>query len=300
MHPLLIPGAHVLRRGPAQVQVGLDPEQSVVAGLGSGSGPVHGVPPGAELLPPAALQTLVREGLAWADDRPVRQVLPAGISAAWPRHTLAALTREPRPDLDSVMESRRSHVVHVQTFGRVLVDDLADDLRRLCVRAGLALPAPKRPGPPPRRARQHTPVVVLLGVGEPSREVVDPLLRDSVPHLVVRLAEGRAVLGPFVEPGRTACLRCIDAHHTEEDPAWPLLVEQYARATRSDRPDGIPEPVDAALAAIAVGWAVRDIASYAEQAMPATLSSTIRLSPRLETIETRTWPGHPTCGCGWD
>ncbi len=36
-------------------------------------------------------------------------------------------------------------------------------------------------------------------------------------------------------PGATACLRCLDAHCTDADPSWPLLVRQYATAS-SRRP----------------------------------------------------------------
>lgn len=299
MRPLLVPGVHVLRRPGDQVQVGLDPERSLVlpggvrAALSSWA---HGraAPPG------DVVATLLRARLATADDRPLRAALPpAGEGAAWARHTLAAVARDSPENLDGVLASRASTVVAVQPFGHHLSRELAEELVALCARAGLSLPRPRRPGPSPRGLRPERPVVALVGVGEAPREMADPLLREGTAHLVVRLTEGRAVLGPFVVPGETACLRCTDAYLTEEDPAWPLLVEQYARATRSDRPDGIPEPVDASLAALAVAWAARDLASYAEGATPGTLSSTVRLATRLEAIETRRWPRHPGCGCGW-
>jgi hypothetical protein len=91
----------------------------------------------------------------------------------------------------------------------------------------------------------------------------------------------------------------VDAYLSEEDPSWALLVEQYARATSSDRADGIPEPVDAALAAVAVGWAVRDVSAYVEGGRPTTWSATVRLPPELAAVESQTWPAHPHCGCSW-
>ena len=100
-------------------------------------------------------------------------------------------------------------------------------------------------------------------------------------------------------PGATPCLRCLDAHLTDADPSWPLLVEQYARAVRSDRADGVPEPVDAALASLALAWAARDLATYAEGGTPTTLARTVELGPRLETVETKAWSPHPRCGCSW-
>jgi bacteriocin biosynthesis cyclodehydratase domain-containing protein len=205
------------------------------------------------------------------------------------------LARRRGDQIAEVSRAREAHRVEIRVFGHPLSRHLAADLADVCDRSGLRLAAaPRR-----RTARDPTTTRVLVGVGEPSRDLVDPWLRDGTPHLVVRLVEGRAVVGPFVLPGRSACLRCLDAYRREEDPAWPLLVEQYARATRTDRADGIPEPVDAALAAVAVGWAARDLGTYAEGGDPVSASATIVLSPLLDSVERRTWPPHPHCGCGW-
>ena len=299
MRPVLVPGVHVLRRPGDQVQVGLDPERSLVL-PGSARRHLSAWSLGQDAAPPELVTSLVGAGLAAVDDRALRAALPpARGPAPWVRHTLAALARDTDDGLEGVLALRAATVVTAQPFGHDLSHELAEELVALCARAGLAMPRPKRPGPSPRRVRPERLVVALVGVGEPPRELTDPWLREGSAHLVVRLAEGRAVVGPFVEPGRTACLRCIDAYLSEDDPAWPLLVEQYARATSTDRPDGIPEPVDASLGALAVAWAARDLASYAEGATPGTWSSTVRVAPRLESIETRRWPRHPDCGCGW-
>jgi hypothetical protein len=103
-----------------------------------------------------------------------------------------------------------------------------------------------------------------------------------------------------VVPGRTACLRCIDAHHTDADPAWPLLVRQYAAACRRDRADGTPEPVDPLLATLAVAWAARDLTAYADGGRPSTWSTTVTLDARPDRLETQAWLRHPGCGCSWD
>ena len=47
-------------------------------------------------------------------------------------------------------------------------------------------------------------------MGEFDRTLLDDLVRDGVPHHVVRVVEGAPVVGPFVLPGETACLRCVD------------------------------------------------------------------------------------------
>ena len=185
------------------------------------------------------------------------------------------------------------------TSGHPLGARLAADLVELCRRSGLPLAVDRAPGPARKSAPEPRPVTVVVAVGEPRREVVDPLVRDGVPHLLLRMVEGLAVVGPFVVPGSTPCLRCLDAHRATDDPAWPLLVEQYARASAQDRPDGVPEPVDAALAALAVAWVARDLATYADGGRPVSLATTVRVAPALEALETRSWLPHPGCGCGW-
>ncbi len=213
---------------------------------------------------------------------------------------MAALFRDDPGLMSARHLERGTKRIRVRGFGHPLDDTLRADLLTLLDRSGLRAHGPKPPGPPRRHALPTEPVHVLLGVGEPSRALTDPLLREVVPHLLVRLTEGVAVIGPFVLPGITPCLRCTDARLSEDDPAWALLVEQYARLVgRGDRADGVPEPVDAALAALAVAWAAREVATYAEGGTPTTLATTLRLSARSSDVETRRWDRHPRCGCSW-
>ncbi len=288
MHPVLTPGTHVLRRGPRESQVG----------LAAGSAVLAGPPPDPAALgdDPPLLGRLCSAGLAAADDRALREALPGHKADPGLRHCDAALARRATDGLGEVLRRRGSTRVTVTRFGHPVGELLVAELTELCRRTGLFAATAQRAR---ARAASRLPVRVLVGVGEPTRELVDPWLRDGTPHLLVRLTEGRAVVGPFVLPGRTACLRCLDAYRREEDPVWPLLVEQYARATRADRVDGIPEPLDAALAAVAVGWAARDVASYAEGATPSTLGATVTFSPLLESVSRQEWRQHPHCGCAW-
>ena len=274
----LTPGAHLLRRRDDRWQVGLDPARRVL--LPARQPPDPGDGPGKESGAGSSLP-------------------PPGGCPATVRHTLAAVARETGDACAAVLQRRAGHVVRVVTFGHPVSAGLGLELLDLCARTGLRVPGPGRPGPRPKAQRPATAVLALVGVGEPVRDELDDHLREGAPHLLVRLAEGRAVVGPFVVPGATPCLRCTDAHLTDADPSWPLLVEQYARAVRSDRADGVPEPVDAALASLALAWAARDLATYAEGGAPTTLASTIELAPRLETVETRQWFPHPRCGCSW-
>jgi bacteriocin biosynthesis cyclodehydratase domain-containing protein len=300
MRPLLRPGTHVLRRADGSLQLGLDPARAVVldarpelrAGLLDGSADsedgVVGLLDSAGLL----VDERVLMPLIGLDPSTSRR------GSAIPRTTGAALVREAGPDASGRATTRAGCRVAVVGFGHPDGADLVDRLGDLLSRAGLRRERPRTAASPATR-RRHRTVGVLLGVGEPDRELADPWLRDQTPYVVVRLTEGRAVVGPFVVPGRTACLRCVDAHHTDADREWPLLVRQYAEASSRDRADGSPEPVDPALAALAVAWAARDLASYVDGGRPSSWSSTLVFAPDLTTLETRSWLRHPECGCGW-
>ena len=103
------------------------------------------------------------------------------------------------------------------------------------------------------------------------------------------------MVGPFVVPGRTACLRCVDAHHTDADPAWPLLVRQYAAASlarprrrraRAGRP--------AARRARASPGRPATWRRTSTGGRPSTWSATVTLHARPRpTLETRAWLRHP-------
>jgi bacteriocin biosynthesis cyclodehydratase domain-containing protein len=295
VRPILRPGTHALTRLGGDLQIGLDPALAVVVPdspavrrtvslLTSGSERrCYDQPELAE-----ALEQLDRHAVL-ADERHVLPLLrrDAGTGAA-----AAAVARSRGSDAVRAWRNRARCRTAVRGFGPGS-DVLGQDLSRLLARAGLA-------GDPAAPDRRQPDVGLLVGVGEPHREELDDWVRSGVPHLLLRLTEGRAVLGPFVAPGRTACVRCIDAHRTDVDDSWPLLVRQYAAATAQPRPDGVPEPVDPLLAALAVAWVARDLATYVEGGRPATWSATLTLEPDLSELHSQAWLRHPGCCCSWD
>jgi hypothetical protein len=70
--------------------------------------------------------------------------------------------------------------------------------------------------------------------------VLDPALhglwlRRDVTHLPVVLGDASVAIGPLVEPGRTACLYCLQRHATDADPAWPAIASQlWGRASPAE------------------------------------------------------------------
>jgi bacteriocin biosynthesis cyclodehydratase domain-containing protein len=318
---VLRPGVHVLRRLDGQLQVGLQPAGAVVlpddgatrAVLDRLDGsPLNGPPasppaslsgePAADGVPFGALDLLVRHDLvtdaaAWPATR-------GDSPAAAPRPEAAAALLRHRGDGAAAATDRRGRVrleaVHQGPGSELILREVL----ALVARLGLPFP-PYDSGQRSRvrqrgRSRDGERLGLLVAVGEPDRERLDPWVRDGVPHLVVRMVEGTVTVGPFVTPGSTACLRCIDAHHADADPSWPVLVAQYARAVATPRDDGVPEPRDPALAAILAGWAARDLVTVAEGGAPATWSTTLVLDAVLRDVESRSWLRHPDCGCSWE
>jgi hypothetical protein len=133
-------------------------------------------------------------------------------------------------------------------------------------------------------------VALVLADGEPRRESVDEHVRDSRPHLAVSGTQSGYLLGPFVVPGRTACLRCVDAHRGERDPRRAVVVEQLG--------DRALAPPDPALQALTAAWAVRDVLTFADGGRPSTWSATVEIGPDLVPMR-REWARHPHCGCSW-
>lgn len=167
--------------------------------------------------------------------------------------------------------------------GRVQVtgpDLPAADARRLLLAAGVAVTA---------RARSADVALVLAG-GEPAREPLDEHLRAGVPHLVVAAGPAGYRVGPFVVPGTTACLRCVDAHLGEQDPRRAVVVEQLSG--RAAAPD------DPVLATVATAWAVRDVLRYLAGELPTTWSATVDLGAGPGAVR-HEWSRHPYCGCSW-
>lgn len=139
-------------------------------------------------------------------------------------------------------------------------------------------------------------LVVLTHDHEPPADLLEPLVRDDVAHLVGGLRDATARVGPFVVPGWSACTRCYDLHRTAVEPSWRWrrallaqpVVHPLGRTTA-------PLPV-VQLAAALLAF---EVLAFAEGRTPQTCGSTLELSvDHPVPVRHRVEP-HPWCGCVW-
>ena len=276
---VLVPGLRVLERSRDELQIGLGPEHRLrVRGTPAVRRALARVERGEAPGPreQAALAALDRV-LVDAD-----ALAPADIA---PGDVAAAALADPAGFMD-VLARRRTRSVAV--LGTLPGDSAHADPRPLLEAAGLRVSA--------ETAVRRPDAVLLVGAGEQDRAVTDVLAHDGVPHLLLRLLEGTVLIGPLVVPGRTACLRCLDAHHGDQDPQHPLLVALHQQAGRRD---GVAEPADSALVALGVAWAVRDLVTHLDGGRAVTWSATVRVGPDLAALQVQSWLRHPACSCVW-
>lgn len=142
------------------------------------------------------------------------------------------------------------------------------------------------------RGRWASPdLVVLVGQQPPGLDESRPA--GSLPHLMVYAGEAIGVVGPLVQPGATACLRCLDLTRTDHDPAWPLILAQITRR-RAD-----PPACDPVLAAAVAAQAAAQVIAFADgtSLAGATVNGTLELVLPAWNWRRRTWLPHPACIC---
>jgi hypothetical protein len=136
-------------------------------------------------------------------------------------------------------------------------------------------------------------LLIVVSCGEPSRVVFHEAQRRGIAHLMVVLDEDRVRIGPFVAPGVTPCVACLDLHRTEWDPAWPALLPQLGRTPRSMTAPVVGAPLRH-VAAAEVGTEVLAIVSGVR---PRTAGRVLALGPAHDARDA--WPVafHHGCAC---
>lgn len=252
--PILRPGLHVVRRDDGHLQIGVDPPHRLV---------VPDVPDVRRML-----ADLVAGSLPGPRTDSARRALVDLVDAG----LVVDGAADPRP-------ARAATAVRVDAPAR-----LGDPVRRLLEASGCPIARPPV-GPA---------VTLLLVEGEVRREAVDELVRSEIPHLVVTTGVEGFRIGPFVVPGTTACLRCVDAHLGELDPRRAVVLEQLANL----RPSEPTWRRDPALLAVVAAWVARDVVRFADGLEPSTWSATVDIGASALPHH-RAWLRHPHCGCAW-
>jgi len=138
-------------------------------------------------------------------------------------------------------------------------------------------------GPQPARTEPAASFVVQIGwmARAPQR------CARGVPHLTVGVRDGVAIVGPLVPADGGPCLRCLDFHRTDRDPAWPRLAAQLIRS---------PAPCAAATLRTAAGFAVAEVLAFLDGGNPTTIGTTVEING-VAPWRRRVWTTHPRCAC---
>jgi bacteriocin biosynthesis cyclodehydratase domain-containing protein len=147
-----------------------------------------------------------------------------------------------------------------------------------------------RPLPP----GQAPDVVVLCRPWAATDPLSLALQRTGTPHLVATVRGETGVVGPFVLPGRSGCLRCAEVRRRDDDPAWPRLAAQLAAADTGS--DGVPAGDTVTCLFTALIAAVQVLA-HLDGVAPGTVDATLELRPPTFLPRLRRWSAHPGCPC---
>jgi bacteriocin biosynthesis cyclodehydratase domain-containing protein len=137
--------------------------------------------------------------------------------------------------------------------------------------------------------------VVLIEHGAADATTAGRLVSADQAHLSVVIREDDILVGPLVRPGSGPCLRCLDLHRGDRDPAWPSVLAQLLSPA-----SGTLQPEETAASMLAAGLVALQVLAHLDGvAEPATAGATLEIELPDGLIARRSWPAHPSCGCHW-
>jgi hypothetical protein len=164
----------------------------------------------------------------------------------------------------------------------------------LGIPAGQVLAAHLRTVTPVRLATDgpsDEPTISVVAAAGPMPLPEHALAVATGPHLLVTARETAVFVGPFVVPGLTPCVRCVELSRADRDPAWPLLVAQLANR-------GQTAPNDVVLTQLAAAAAALDLLRYIDGGVrPATPGAVLELTADGPPRRRGPVVAHPACGC---
>jgi hypothetical protein len=149
--------------------------------------------------------------------------------------------------------------------------------------------------PPAAEVDSPTPDFVVLAPAAGAAVVQggEALVAAGIPHLAARVVELTGIVGPLVVPGRTSCLRCLELHRGDRDPAWPRIAAQAAHR------GSVVAACDVTLATHVAALAAQQVLASLDGFSPATVDGTVEVSLPYGLPRRRSWRPHPACGCAW-
>jgi bacteriocin biosynthesis cyclodehydratase domain-containing protein len=288
VRPMLRPGLHILRRDLRTLQLGLEwpgiacladsPALRTVLDCVDGFRDVDGVLLAARergvdsAAAEEALDLLVECGVL------VDQAAAVTDDEDEARQAALWLLAGPGGRGSDIHQARNSCRVHVDGSGRV-----ADAVRQLLTHGRIRC----------TDAVRDADLVIVADDREPDRSRSDQVMHEGLPHLWVLVRDLVGVVGPFVQPGSSCCLRCVDAARADLDPAWRTLLE--AMTVRPLRVTAC----DPALANLVASLAVHEVTVYAGGHRPQTWGAIVEVPQGFGHLQRQVFEPHPHCGCGW-
>ncbi|MFT4298840.1 MAG: hypothetical protein QM597_04285 [Aeromicrobium sp.] len=262
--PALAPGAHLTRHDTTHLRIGdgdrvVLPDSEALQALVTAIDGVRdrdvvcreaaehsGAPPGEVA---GLLDLLIARG-AVVDAEPWLRLLA-------PRNEIASAIRR---GVDPETLADRAHTV-LALHAAPSCADLADLIGAAARMGGLS-----------QRADQPPDLHVLATTGEPPRDLIESLAATGAHVLPVALSEGRCIVGPWTDLGRTPCPRCADFAQAlwgcGPCGLWPSL----------DRPDRL-HGVGVETAQAAASLIVADLLAAADGRRPATVGTRFAIGP---------------------
>ncbi|MGB3301807.1 MAG: hypothetical protein WBA98_03875 [Gordonia sp. (in: high G+C Gram-positive bacteria)] len=272
--PILTPGTPVLTRADKRVHIGTDPRTALVVDVGP------------NVTATAVTEVLKRLRTPQRYRHVRRAVRSSGLTVTAFWSILDQLVDNGK----AVEPTDHRSPLRIAVAGH---GELADVLLNGRVPVGTTT-EPYDPEVLPGPGGQRPSLVVIADQPVADPAVWHPLMMAAVPHLPVYVRDDVGTVGPLVLPGLSSCLRCLNLHLTDVDPAWPLLaatLHSIAGASSTATRFATAALALAQIDELATKLRVRDAQP------PSTLGNTIEFCPHPSTVRTIDAPVHPRCDC---
>ncbi len=137
---------------------------------------------------------------------------------------------------------------------------------------------------------------LIISTAPPDPELLAEWMRGSTPFFLIDgLDRDNLTFGPFVNPGKDACPRCIDLHCLDRDPNWNSVTLAHFL----DRRREISTPLALLGASIGAIFALAQIEDRTSSQFPLRGKTITYSASELTHPIIRRWSRHPLCGCSW-